>query len=146
MKKIIIPFVIIFFLLLNTVSYAGMNVNAITGSTSFGEAGKLNEIRGNAIAVVQVIGVSIAIIMLIGVGIKYMLSAPDDRAEIKKHLVPYVVGAVFIFGSVGIIQLIRGFATNMSGVIGSSVDSTPTASIAAVTVASDANTVTTVHV
>ena len=74
--------------------------------------GKLDTIRGNAIAIMQVIGVSVAVVMLVFVAIKYMTSAPNDRAEVKKHMIPYVIGAVFIFGSVGIVQLIKAFAQN----------------------------------
>ena len=37
--------------------------------------------------------------MLIVLAMKYMMSAPGERADIKKHAVVYVVGAV-----VGIIQ------------------------------------------
>ena len=72
-------------------------------------ANSLRNTTGIILAVVQVIGVSVAVIMLLVVGIKYMYSAPNDRAEIKKHMVVYVVGAVVLFASSGILGIIRGF-------------------------------------
>ena len=72
-------------------------------------ADSLRNTTGIILAVVQVIGVSVAVIMLLVVGIKYMYSAPNDRAEIKKHMVVYVVGAVVLFASSGILGIIRGF-------------------------------------
>ena len=70
-------------------------------------------IAGAILSVVQVIGVSVAIIMLIVLAIKYMSAAPNDKAEIKKHAVVYVVGAVVLFAASGILQIIKGFATSL---------------------------------
>ncbi len=70
-------------------------------------------IAGQILAVVQVIGVAVAIIMLIVLAIKYMSSAPNDRAEIKKHAVVYIVGAIVLFAASGILGIIRGFAESI---------------------------------
>ena len=67
-------------------------------------------IVGEILAVVQVIGVSVAIIMLIVLAIKYISAAPNDKAEIKKHAVVYVVGAVILFAASAIVGIIRNFA------------------------------------
>ena len=56
----------------------------------------------------------IAIIMLIVLAIKYISAAPGDKAEIKKHAVVYVVGAVVLFAATGILQIIKKFSTNVS--------------------------------
>ena len=70
-------------------------------------------IAGTILAIVQVIGASVAIIMLIVLAIKYMSAAPNDKAEIKKHAVVYVVGAVVLFAASGLLGIIRGFASNL---------------------------------
>ncbi len=77
-------------------------------------ADSVQNITGTILAVVQVIGVAVAVIMLIVLAIKYMMSAPNDRAEIKKHAVVYVVGAVVLFASSGILGIIRGFADTLN--------------------------------
>ena len=43
-----------------------------------------NKISANVITVVRIIAVTIAIVMLLAVAMKYMTSAPGDRADIKK--------------------------------------------------------------
>jgi hypothetical protein len=71
------------------------------------------DIVGAIISVVRIVAVGVAIIMLTFVAIKYMSSAPGDRAEIKKHAVVYVVGAVVLFGTSGILTIIQNFANNI---------------------------------
>lgn len=73
---------------------------------------KVGNVMGNALYIMQVIGMGVAVIMLIVLAIKYISAAPGDKAEIKKHAVVYIVGAVVLFGASGILALIRNFATN----------------------------------
>ena len=60
--------------------------------------------------ITQVIGVGVAVIMLVVLAIKYIAAAPSDKAEIKKHAVVYVVGAIVLFASSGILEIIKRFA------------------------------------
>lgn len=79
-------------------------------SSDAGEgAGEARKIIGRIITIVQVFGVFVSIIMLIFLGIKYMIASAGDKAEIKKHLTTYVVGAVVLFGSAGILQIVKAF-------------------------------------
>ena len=66
-------------------------------STSF------QNIIGAIITIVQIIGTGVAIIMLIVLAIKYISAAPGDKAEIKKHAVVYVVGAIVLLSATGIL-------------------------------------------
>ena len=86
----------------------------IQGDTSGSTATAAKDITGMILGVVQVIGVAIAVIMLIVLAIKYISAAPNDKAEIKKHAVVYVVGAVVLFAASGIIGIIRGFADKIN--------------------------------
>ena len=65
------------------------------------------------IQVVQVIGMAVAVIMLIVLAIIYISAAPSDKADIKKHAVVYVVGAVVLFAASGILEIVKQFATNI---------------------------------
>ena len=62
------------------------------------------------LTIAQVIGVGVAVIMLIVLAIKYISAAPSDKAEIKKHMVVYIVGAVVLFAASGILEIIKRFA------------------------------------
>ena len=82
----------------------------ITSETSGNTAVAARNISGQILGVVQVIGVAVAVVMLIVLAIKYISAAPNDKAEIKKHAVVYVIGAVVLFAASGILGIIRGFA------------------------------------
>lgn len=81
-----------------------------TDSDISGTMGNLSNI---ILRVVQVIGTAVAVIMLIVLAIKYISAAPGDKAEIKKHAVVYVVGAVILFAATGILGLIQSFSNNI---------------------------------
>lgn len=68
---------------------------------------------GTFLGIAQIVAVGVATIMLVVLAIKYIVSSPGDKAEIKKHAVVYIVGAVFIYGSVGILNIIQAFANEM---------------------------------
>ncbi len=73
----------------------------------------VNNIAGAIITITRIICAGVAIIMLIVLAMKYMLSAPGDRATIKKHAVVYIVGAVIMFACTGILGIIQNFAGNI---------------------------------
>lgn len=64
---------------------------------------------GSLLDVIQVICVGIAVIVLIVLAIKYMGVAPDGKAEIKKNMVVYVIGAVVMFSAATIIEVLQKF-------------------------------------
>ena len=53
----------------------------------------------SVLSVIQVIGVAVAVIMLMVLAIKYMIASSSDRADIKKHAIIYVTGAILLFGA-----------------------------------------------
>ena len=73
----------------------------------------MRNIINGVLSVVQVIGMGVAVIMLVVLAIKYISASPGDKADIKKHAVVYVVGAVVLFAASGILGSIRSFATNI---------------------------------
>ena len=89
-------------------SYGPENYDSAVDST--GTAASANNILGAIMTVAQVIGVGVAIVMLIVLAIKYVYTAPGDKAEIKKHAVVYVVGAIVLFAASGILGIIKNFA------------------------------------
>lgn len=86
----------------------------ITSDTSSEVATSIGNVTGTIIGVVQIVGVAVAVIMLIVLAIKYISAAPNDKAEIKKHAVVYIVGAVILFAASGILGIIKGFADELN--------------------------------
>lgn len=72
---------------------------------------KTQSIMGTIIGVIRTIGIGIAIIMLTYIAIKYMSASPDGKAEFKKSATGYIVGAVVLFATSGILTIIQKFAT-----------------------------------
>lgn len=72
--------------------------NPIQGSTG--------SISKTIVGVLRIIGGTVAIVMLLVIAMKYMSSAPSDRADIKKHAIAYVIGAIILFGVTGILSII----------------------------------------
>ncbi len=72
--------------------------------------GKTKTMAQSIITIFQVVGTGIAVVMLIVLAMKYMMAAPGDKADIKKHAVVYVVGAFVLFAAVGILTIIQKFS------------------------------------
>lgn len=100
----------------DTISFDKVNEKSVTkgAKDTSGAASSVNRIIGAILTVVQVVGSGVAVIMLIVLAIKYISAAPSDKAEIKKHAVVYVVGAVVLFAASGIIGIVRKFAGNVN--------------------------------
>lgn len=61
----------------------------------------------------QVVAIGVGAIMLVALAMKYMVAAPSDKAEIKKHAVIYLVGACIAFGCSGLVQIFKGLVIEM---------------------------------
>lgn len=116
LTKIIITLMVIYFIInIFSTSFATINISSFSGDDSTGSE-NISSVLGQGLYIFQVIGFGISIIMLIALAIKYMISSVSERAEIKKHAVIYVVGAVLIFGAAGISSLIREFALGINDI------------------------------
>lgn len=122
MKKLMKNCIVIV-LLLTIVLSIGYVVNAADGSDIIGRIDKVDKktdqskakessenIVGSLLDIMRSVAVGVALIMLVVLAVKYMSAAPGDKAEIKKHAVVYIVGAVILFGAAGIITIIGNFA------------------------------------
>lgn len=85
-------------------------MDATASGTAVSAANAVSSLTTGIINVARTVAVGVAIVMLIAVAMKYLMAAPGDRAEIKKHAVTYVVGAVVLFASSAILTIIANFA------------------------------------
>ena len=91
----------------------GMDPSGFKANESARCASNLKSILNAGIGIAQIIGVGVAIVMLIVLAIKYISAAPGDKAEIKKHAVVYVVGAIILFAASGILGIIKSLSENV---------------------------------
>lgn len=71
------------------------DLNSYRGQS--GESQKLKSMAGNILGVIQVVGTILSVIILIILGLKYMTGSVEERADYKKTLIPYVIGAGILF-------------------------------------------------
>lgn len=119
MKKTIKVIAIVLFaiLVVSALTQGALAVDPSTFESSFSGAGNtagtsIGKIVNSVLNIVKIVGTGIAIIMLVVLAIKYISAAPGDKAEIKKHAVVYIVGAVVLFGASGILGIIQGFISD----------------------------------
>ena len=63
--------------------------------------------KGNTIlGLIQVVGIIVSVITLMIIGIKYVVGSAEERAEYKKTMLPYLIGAVMLFGASAIVNMI----------------------------------------
>lgn len=80
-------------------------------SASMGQGkGAVNQI----LSAIQWIGYAFAIGMLIYIGIKYTMSAANEKADLKKGLINFVIGAVIIAGAATICGWLASFGQSLS--------------------------------
>lgn len=63
------------------------------------------------IGVVRTVGVLVAVVILLILGIKYMMGSAEEKADYKKSMVPYLVGAVLIFAASTIAGIVYDMAS-----------------------------------
>ena len=68
-----------------------------------------------AVTIVSTIGSSVSVIVLVVLGIKYMMGSAEEKAEYKRTLLPYVIGAGLVFAASAIAGIIFGFTQGLSG-------------------------------
>ena len=118
MKKMTVIFLVIILglvIIIPTMSYAagsGLGDLDQYGGGSGGSSAELEQKAERILGIIQIVGVVISVIMLIVIGIKYMLGSIEERAEYKKTLKPYLIGAFLLFSGTTVPQIIYQLAKN----------------------------------
>ena len=79
------------------------------GNVTYNEIIGFRRSIGTVLGVVRIVGMVIAIVMLAVIGSKYMMAAPSDRADLKKYIPRYVIGAMVLFSASAIVSIVRGW-------------------------------------
>lgn len=101
--------VMMVFATVSTVFAAAITPSQITGGSTVDTSGITN-LGNKLVTVLTTVGVVLSVIMLIVLGIKYMMGSAEEKAEYKKTMMPYLVGAVLIFSASVIANVVYNFA------------------------------------
>lgn len=126
-KKMVIYFIIILLICLTICSiynytYATSQSGVIKSTFKGGSGGSLGTTKQTAtniistiLDVVRLVGAAVAVIILIVIACKYIIASAGDRADIKKYAINYVIGAIILFATTGILSLIKQFIKDSLG-------------------------------
>ena len=60
----------------------------------------------------KITAVLLAILMVVVIGVKYIAASSEGKAEYKKNMIPYLVGAVLVFAGSQIAGMVYNFITS----------------------------------
>ena len=88
----------------------GVDINPSAGTAD----DKIVSIGNKIIGTVQTVGTIVAVLVLVVLGIKYMMGSAEEKAEYKKTLMPYVIGAVIVLLAVNVVSWIASMANGLT--------------------------------
>lgn len=110
-KKMIIIFITMFICIFMISNYSFSSVLDPGGyepadTTKAGESTKLQNIANDIINPLKFIGTIVSVVALMIIGVKYMLGSVEEKAEYKKTMRPYVIGAFMLFGITNLLGIL----------------------------------------
>ncbi len=106
-KYLIVCLILIIVLLLNfNIVYAAGKITN-WADYSYSDSGTIANKAKPIIATVQIIASAVSVGTLAIIGIRIITESPNGRAEIKQHMIPYLIGAVMAFAIVPILGIVN---------------------------------------
>ena len=98
-------FLIVIVALTSKVYAEEINPVAIVGNgPTYTGVSTLYTLGNTILGIMQFVSAGVAVIATLVLAIKYMYSSPDEKAGIKKQLIPFIIGGVLVFGAVTLIR------------------------------------------
>ncbi len=85
-------------------------IDTISKGNANANADKVVSLGATIVTIMQTVGVVVAVVVLLILGIKYMMGSAEEKAEYKKTMIPYLVGAILIFASTTIVNVVYNMA------------------------------------
>ena len=112
-KKITLLGITISSMMYSTMSLAASQTGFDPSGFTAKESDATNQVEGFGNTVLGIVSMAasvLAVIVLIVLGVKYMMGSAEEKAEYKKTLLPYFIGAIFVFGAGAITTVIFNMA------------------------------------
>lgn len=110
MLTIILIIAMVFSVTMGTISMASSSDSAeVVGELFNGGSADTSGIKGfgaNVVDIITTIAIIVAVVVLLVLGIKYMMGSAAEKAEYKKTMIPYLIGAVLVFGAAAIARAV----------------------------------------
>ena len=109
----IVSVLLIAFMLVSVVTpvFAAPDPSNYTGGNV--DTTKIDTLGNQIITIVSTVGSIVSVIVLVVLGVKYMMGSAEEKAEYKKTLLPYIIGAALVFAASTIAGVIFNFASSI---------------------------------
>lgn len=89
-------------------------IATISKGNAGADVSKVTNLGATIVTIMQTVGIVVAVVILLVLGIKYMMGSAEEKAEYKKTMIPYIVGAVLIFASTTIVNVVYQIANGLN--------------------------------
>ncbi len=111
--KAILNLICIGFIIMNVmtlISYASPDIidpnKVINGTQNIETPSQMTDRVKTVLGIIQLIGSVFAVVTILLIGIKYITGSVESKAEYKKVMIPYLVGAILLFCTTNLVPLI----------------------------------------
>ena len=113
MLKILPILMVVAMVLLVASPVFATTIGGVPIDPSTNSANSVSNIGNNILGIIQVVGTVVAVGVLMVLGIKYMMGSAEEKAEYKKTMIPYLVGARLIFAGATIVNVVYNLVTGL---------------------------------
>lgn len=89
-------------------------IDTIAKGNADANTDKVVNLGATIVTIIQTVGTVVAVVVLLILGIKYMMGSAEEKAEYKKTMIPYLVGAILIFASTTIVNVVYNIANGVN--------------------------------
>ena len=81
---------------------------------NYSDSGEITGLGQRIVGIIQIVGVVIAVVVVLVIGIKYLIGSAEEKAEYKKTMIPYLVGAVLVFAGATIVNVVYNMVIGLN--------------------------------
>lgn len=115
-KIVIIGLLIIIILVIPITSQASAALDDLGDLDQYGRVQGSYDVFRNKVGIFlgffQMLGSVLSVICLVVLGVKYMMGSVEEKAEYKKTLLPYIIGAFMVFAISNLLEIFYKVVTN----------------------------------
>ena len=93
--------------------FAEVTTNQINGRDTTTNVNSIGTIGNSIATIIRNVGIVLAVVILMVLGIKYMMGSAEEKAEYKKTMIPYLVGAVLLFAASAIAGMVVAWSNSI---------------------------------
>ena len=84
------------------------------GNGSGKDIQQVTDLGKTIVTIMQTVGIVVAVVVILVIGIKYMIGSAEEKAEYKKTMIPYLVGAILLFAATTIVNVVYNIANSFN--------------------------------